>query len=94
MQDPTPRQLEIRAFIATFIEANGRGPSAAIIQAHFRFRSKNAVLDHLNHMQKKGMIYRPPYKNALSHQSTTAQITLTPPTHPACCPHCRRPFGT
>jgi repressor LexA len=56
----TVRQQEILGFIRLHARSKGYWPSIREIQAHFGFRSTNAVAGHLRALQSKGVIDRVP----------------------------------
>jgi len=59
----TQRQKEILEFIISHIEQYGYPPSIPEIQKKFSFKSPNAVVDHLEALEKKGYITRRPHKS-------------------------------
>lgn len=56
MDQLTPRQAEILAFIQDFVEESGMPPTRAEIARALGFRSANAAEDHLRALQRKGVI--------------------------------------
>ena len=56
MQQLTPRQSEVLAFIQDFMEQTGMPPTRAEIARELGFRSVNAAEDHLRALQRKGVI--------------------------------------
>ncbi|HEX9782777.1 MAG TPA: transcriptional repressor LexA [Opitutaceae bacterium] len=60
MFDLTPRQQQILDFILRHHAAEGFWPSIRDVQAHFRFKSTNAVVGHLRALERKGAIVRAP----------------------------------
>lgn len=56
----TERQQEILEFIQTDVDRRGFAPTVREIQTHFRFKSTNAVHDHLRALQRKGYIHVEP----------------------------------
>jgi len=55
---PTPRQLEIYAFIRDKIHSRGYGPTVREIGQAFDIRSPNGVVCHLKALERKGLINR------------------------------------
>ena len=60
MNDLTARQQEILGFLRLHAREQGFWPSIREIQAHFGFRSTNAVAGHLRALEAKGFIQRVP----------------------------------
>lgn len=56
---PTPRQLDILAYIKRYIETHGYGPSIREIGAGNDISSPNGVKCHLRALEKKGLIVVP-----------------------------------
>ena len=54
--DPTPRQTEILEFIRQTLTESGAPPTRDEISQAFGFRSLNAAEQHLQALQKKGLI--------------------------------------
>lgn len=54
----TDRQEAVLGFISSFLEQKKIPPTVREIQQHFRFRSPNAVTDHLGLLEKKGYLRR------------------------------------
>lgn len=59
-QDLTKRQREVLEFISRHQRKQGFWPSVREVQAHFRFKSTNAVVGHLRALETKGAIQRAP----------------------------------
>lgn len=55
---PTPRQMEIYAFIRDKIHSRGFGPTVREIGEAFRIRSPNGVVCHLKALERKRLISR------------------------------------
>lgn len=55
---PTPRQMEIYAFIRDKIHSRGYGPTVREIGLAFKIRSPNGVVCHLKALERKGLITR------------------------------------
>ena len=60
MNEPTERQLQILSFIRRKQDAEALTPSMREIAVHFRFRSPNAVLAHVQALRRKGLLKGPP----------------------------------
>ena len=56
----TERQKEILAYVRSYARKQNNWPSFRDIQAHFGFRSLNAVMGHLRALERKGAITRMP----------------------------------
>ena len=56
MDDLTPRQAEILAWLKNFAERQHRPPTRAELAEHFGFRSPNAAEEHLRTLARKGAI--------------------------------------
>jgi repressor LexA len=56
----TKRQREVLDFIRKHQDREGYWPSVREVQAHFRFRSTNAVVGHLRALETKGALSRVP----------------------------------
>jgi len=56
----TDRQREILGYICRHQQDQGYWPSIREVQAHFRFKSTNAVVGHLRALETKGAIVRVP----------------------------------
>ena len=56
MDQLTPRQSEILAFLQDFIDQSGMPPTRAEIARELGFRSVNAAEEHLRALQRKGVI--------------------------------------
>lgn len=56
----TERQKEILAYVRSYARKRNNWPSFRDIQAHFGFRSLNAVMGHLRALERKGAITRMP----------------------------------
>ncbi len=70
MDELTLRQQEILGYLQLHMRTQGTWPSFREIQAHFGFRSTNAVMGHLRALEKKGYISRVP------GQARTFRITM------------------
>ena len=70
MNGLTLRQQEILGYLQLHMRVHGTWPSFREIQAHFGFRSTNAVMGHLRALEKKGHISRVP------GQARTFRITM------------------
>ncbi len=55
---PTPRQMDIYAFIRDKIHSRGFGPTVREIGLAFKIRSPNGVVCHLKALERKGLISR------------------------------------
>ncbi|SPE55101.1 SOS-response transcriptional repressor, LexA [Verrucomicrobia bacterium] len=60
MNEPTERQRQILSFIRRKQDAEAITPTMREIAAHFRFRSPNAVLAHVQALRRKGLLRGPP----------------------------------
>lgn len=58
---PTDRQKEILHFVHTFTTERWHPPTIREIGEHFGIASTNAVNDHLNALERKGLIVRYDY---------------------------------
>jgi len=58
MKDLTLRQQEILGYLQLHSRNEGYWPSIREIQAHFGFKSTNAVMGHLRALERKGYISR------------------------------------
>ena len=58
----TPRQQEILDHVKTYQRAHGLMPSLREIQAHFKLGSVATVAEHMEALQKKGVLQRNPGK--------------------------------
>ena len=58
MEALTERQETILEFISTFLEKRKIPPTVREIQGHFRFKSTNAVAEHLAQLERKGYLKR------------------------------------
>lgn len=56
----TARQAEILAFIGNYIATKGYSPSVKDIADYCGFASTNAAQDHLNALERKGLVLRNP----------------------------------
>lgn len=56
MQGLTPKQKNVLDYLKVFIKEHFYAPTLAEIQAHFRFKSINAVSKHLKALQSKGAV--------------------------------------
>ncbi len=56
MQELTPRQQEVVAYIAEEIQTQGRPPTLREMAAHFGWQSDNAARQHLRLLEKKGAL--------------------------------------
>ena len=83
MKNLTARQSEVLSYIKIFLENKSYWPSFRDIQAHFNFKSTNAVMGHLKSLEKKGYIERIPgqarsfhltEKNSTRKQKKTSPI--------------------
>ncbi len=70
MDELTLRQQEILGYLQLHMRSYSTWPSFREIQAHFGFRSTNAVMGHLRALEKKGYISRVP------GQARTFRITM------------------
>lgn len=59
-QELTHRQREVLDFISHHQQSEGFWPSVREVQAHFHFKSTNAVVGHLRALETKGAILRAP----------------------------------
>ncbi len=66
----TYRQQEVLGFLQCYMREQGTWPSFREIEAHFGFKSTNAVMGHLKALERKGYISRVP------GQARTFRITL------------------
>jgi repressor LexA len=55
-QPLTPRQQDIRDWIAGYIDVHGYSPTVKEIANHYGWRTPNSAKCHLNPMRKKGYI--------------------------------------
>ena len=60
MKNLTSRQSEVLSYIKIFLENKSYWPSFREIQAHFDFKSTNAVMGHIKSLEKKGYLERIP----------------------------------
>ncbi len=58
MKPLTQKQQEILDYLVECVRENNYVPTLREIAAHFEFRSVNAVNDHLNALEKKGVLSR------------------------------------
>lgn len=56
----TPRQRQVYDYLTRFMEANGRAPTMAEIQAHLGLKSRATVHSLLSSLQREGVIRRTP----------------------------------
>lgn len=70
MKSLTLRQEEILGYIQLYMREHGTWPSFREIEAHFGFRSTNAVMGHIRALEKKGYISR------VSGQARTFKINF------------------
>ncbi len=59
----TPKQKDVLAYIARYMDGWGHSPSFEEIRAHFGFRSYNTVSTYLRILERKGYIRLPRRKN-------------------------------
>ncbi|MBW1731964.1 MAG: transcriptional repressor LexA [Deltaproteobacteria bacterium] len=59
----TPKQKDVLAYIAHYMDRWGHSPSFEEIRAHFGFRSYNTVSTYLKILERKGYIRLPRRKN-------------------------------
>lgn len=50
------RQQQVLRFIADYCRAQSRAPTYDEIAAHFRFRSQNAAVYHVNELARRGVL--------------------------------------
>jgi repressor LexA len=60
MDELTLRQQEVLGFLRLYMREQGTWPSFREIEAHFGFKSTNAVMGHLKALERKGYISRVP----------------------------------
>jgi len=72
MKDLTLRQQEILGYLQVHSREHGYWPSIRDIQAHFGFKSTNAVMGHLRALEKKGCISR------VAGQARAFRVTFDP----------------
>jgi len=60
MEPLTYRQQEVLGFLQFYMREQGTWPSFREIEAHFGFKSTNAVMGHLKALERKGYITRVP----------------------------------
>ena len=70
MDELTLRQQEILGYVQLHMQQHGTWPSFREIQAHFGFKSTNAVMGHLRALERKGYMSRVP------GQARTFRITM------------------
>lgn len=96
MKCPTFRQLEILAFVADGIRANGKSPAHLEIVAHFGFASAGAaVTDHLRALERKGLIRverRKHHTIVITDSGHAALPRRQTVLWPVRCLHCARTF--
>ena len=63
MDKLTTRQRQVLNFIRRSLQKNGIAPTRAEIADAIGFQSKNAALDHLKALERKGFIKRAPNKH-------------------------------
>jgi repressor LexA len=61
--NPSPRQADTLRFLVAHFKAHGYAPTFEEIAAHLGIRSRNAVNDHLDGLERKGFIQRTPMKS-------------------------------
>jgi repressor LexA len=57
---PTPRQLEVLRFVASFRRERGYSPTVKEICTQFGISSTNAVSDLLKGLMRRGLVHREP----------------------------------
>ena len=67
----THRQQEVLDFIRRTELARGQGPTTREVQQHFGFRSQTAAIDHINALERKGVLDKTPGK--------ARAVTTSPP---------------
>lgn len=97
MRQPTARQLELLRFIASNIRSHGFVPSFREAMAHFGFASTNTVADHLNALERKGLLRTRALDKRRSYSLTSAGWELCPLATgtvemPVICLECSRRF--
>lgn len=60
-RDLTPERLEVLAALRRFWETNGYAPSVRELAAELSLRSPSTVWNHLESLQRQGLIYRKPF---------------------------------
>lgn len=68
-RDPTPIQFVVMRFVADFYDRHGYAPTLAEIPAHIS-RSKMTAYEHLNTLERKGLIER-----TVAHKSRNVAVT-------------------
>jgi len=82
---PTPRQLEVHAFMLGYQATHGMPPSYREIMGRFGFRSPQGVTCHIKAMAKKGLVRL----NGKALSRSAVALTPVDPAAP-CCPTCGR----
>ena len=67
----TTRQQEVLDFIRRTELARGQGPTTREVQQHFGFKSQTAAVDHINALERKGVLDKQPGK--------ARAVTTSPP---------------
>ena len=67
----TARQQEVLDFIRRTELQRGEGPTTREVQQHFGFRSQTAAVDHINALERKGVLDKQPGK--------ARAVTTSPP---------------
>ena len=67
----TTRQREVLAFIRRTELLRGVGPTTREVQQHFGFKSQTAAIDHMNALERKGVLGKKPGK--------ARAVTTSPP---------------
>lgn len=73
MSAPTPRQIEVLAFIAS---REHRPPTLREISAAFGFRSHHSAHEHLRLLKAKGLVDRGPKQTARAMRVTPLGLTF------------------
>jgi SOS-response transcriptional repressor LexA len=61
LRAPTARQLDVLRFVHEHTESSGHPPTLREIAGHFEWTSINGVNDHLQALERKGLVVRYDY---------------------------------
>lgn len=89
LREPTTRQREVLAFVRHFTESRGFPPTMREIGVHFGMSSTNAVNDHLDALERRGLVVRYDYQ-ARSVRVTAEGFRVLHDQPPIPCPTCGR----
>lgn len=89
LREPTARQREVLSFVRHFTASRGFPPTMREIGEHFGMSSTNGVNDHLDALERRGLLVRYNYQARSARVTAEGERVLN---HVPldCCPTCGR----